>query len=166
MKIGKNIKKYRQQKNITQLELSEKTGIGYRTIQDYESGTIKEPTVTKLQSIADALNVSIFDLMQDDKIKDSLKNEVKELETFEVLLKYLNYSVDYEPSDPDNYYMEDEKDENGNIIGQRKVYEGDNNVIITKENFIAKFSQSEYDNLKSSVQDFIEFLIYKKGGTL
>lgn len=162
MEIGNNIKRIRISKKMSQRELAELSKLSKTAIQNYEYGN-QNPGIETIKKIADALEVPISYLIQD---VEQEKNEVKELETFEALLKNLNYSVNYEPSDPDNYYMEDEKDENGNIIEQRKVYEGGYNVIITKENFTAEFSQSEYDNLKKSTWDFIDFLIYKKGGKL
>lgn len=162
MEIGNNIKRIRISKKMSQRELAELAKLSKTAIQNYEYGN-QNPGIETIKKIADALGVPISYLIQE---VEQEKNEVKELEAFETFLNHLNYCVDYEPSDPDNYYMEDEKDENGNVIGQSKVYDGDYNVVITKENLTVKFSQSEYDNLKKSVYDFIEFLIYKKGGTL
>lgn len=60
------IRELRVKKKITQDELSELSGIKKRTLIDYESGKSDIP-ISKLQNIATALNVSIFDLIQSEK---------------------------------------------------------------------------------------------------
>ena len=62
--IGKNIKKYRTQRSFSQDKLSKKAGVAYNTIIKIESGVIQNPTVETAQKIANALSVSIDDLMK------------------------------------------------------------------------------------------------------
>jgi len=56
--IGKQIKKYRLEKSMTQKELGIKVGLKHNTISSYESGT-NEPDQKILFAIADALGVGI-----------------------------------------------------------------------------------------------------------
>ncbi|MBU1102137.1 helix-turn-helix domain-containing protein [Patescibacteria group bacterium] len=61
--IAENIKKYRKKKGITQDKLSKIADITYNTIIKIESGATCNPRVETLKQIADALGVSIDDLM-------------------------------------------------------------------------------------------------------
>ena len=60
--VGINIKKIRVQKKITQKDLSSKTNINQSIISRYESGTIIPP-IPRLEVIAEALGVTITDLL-------------------------------------------------------------------------------------------------------
>ena len=60
--IAKKILHYRKLKGITQEALSELTGLNVRTIQRIESGEV-DPRLYTLKSIADALNVSLEELL-------------------------------------------------------------------------------------------------------
>ena len=62
--IAGNLKKYRKKKGITQDKLSKIADITYNTIIKIESGATYNPRVETLKQIADALGVSIDDLMK------------------------------------------------------------------------------------------------------
>jgi len=62
--IAENIKKYRKKKGITQDKLSKLADITYNTIIKIESGATYNPRVETLKQIADALSISIDDLMK------------------------------------------------------------------------------------------------------
>lgn len=62
--ISKNIKKYRKDLGITQDKLSKLANITYNTLIKIESGATYNPRVETLKQIADALGVSIDDLMR------------------------------------------------------------------------------------------------------
>jgi len=62
--IAGNIKKYRAKLGISQDKLSKIADITYNTIIKIESGVTSNPRVETLKSIANALNVSIDDLMK------------------------------------------------------------------------------------------------------
>ncbi|BAH06810.1 hypothetical protein CKR_1759 [Clostridium kluyveri NBRC 12016] len=63
MKVGKNIRNIRIQKNITQEELAEITGIEQSIISRYENGIIIPP-IPKLEAISKALEVPISKLLE------------------------------------------------------------------------------------------------------
>ncbi|WP_130736275.1 helix-turn-helix domain-containing protein [Flavobacterium sp. J27] len=76
------IKKIREELNITQEELSEKSGVSVRTIQRIEAGT--EPKGYTLKSLSKALGIEEKELLE------------KEEETFETnleLIKLINFSA-------------------------------------------------------------------------
>lgn len=60
-----NLKKMREQKLMTQAELSEKSGVNIRMIQYYEQGSkdIKKGNVMTVLSLADALGCDIREII-------------------------------------------------------------------------------------------------------
>ena len=63
-KIGKNIKKLRQAKDLSQDCLSKLADVSYNSIIKLETGGITNPTIETLQKIAKALDVSVDDLIK------------------------------------------------------------------------------------------------------
>lgn len=63
-KIGKNIKKLRQAKGLSQDRLSKLADVSYNTVIKLETGGIQNPTIETLQKIAKALNVSVDYLLK------------------------------------------------------------------------------------------------------
>lgn len=61
MKMTK-LAQVRKQKGFTQIELADKCGWKKSTISDYERGT-RQPNITKLQVLANALDCKISDLI-------------------------------------------------------------------------------------------------------
>lgn len=61
MKI--NLLKYREQKNLTLAALSEMTGLGTGRLSEIETGITSDPRISTLIKIADALNVSLDELV-------------------------------------------------------------------------------------------------------
>jgi transcriptional regulator with XRE-family HTH domain len=62
--IAKNIKKYREKKGISQDKLSKLAGITLHTITKIESGATPDPRIETVKKIADALGISIDDLLK------------------------------------------------------------------------------------------------------
>lgn len=65
MNIGANIKNYRKKQNLTQKELAIIVDVTDATINRYEQGQ-REPNIETLNKIADALNVSVSELISDE----------------------------------------------------------------------------------------------------
>jgi len=63
-RIGKNIKKLRQVKVLSQDRLSKLADVSYNSIIKLETGRITNPTIETLQKIAKALDVSLDVLMK------------------------------------------------------------------------------------------------------
>jgi len=57
--LAQNIRKFRLKKSLTQEKLSHLAGISIATLVKIEAGIAKEPTITTITKIADALEVSI-----------------------------------------------------------------------------------------------------------
>jgi len=62
--IGKQIKKLRSTKDLTQEKLSIKADVPYTTLTKIESGVIKKPAVQTIAKIAKALDTTIDDLIK------------------------------------------------------------------------------------------------------
>ncbi|WP_423837424.1 helix-turn-helix domain-containing protein [Thermodesulfovibrio thiophilus] len=62
--IGKNIKKLRKQKGLSQNRLSKLANLSYNTVIKLELGGITNPSIDTLQKLAKALNVSVDDLLR------------------------------------------------------------------------------------------------------
>lgn len=63
-KIGENIKKYRKKNKMSQDILSKKANLAFHTVAKIETGATPNPTILTVKKIADALNVSLDDLME------------------------------------------------------------------------------------------------------
>lgn len=65
--IGKNLKKLRKQKGLSQDRLSKLADVSYNTVIKLESGGITNPTIETLQKLAKALGVSVDKILNLDK---------------------------------------------------------------------------------------------------
>lgn len=81
-----NLKKIRKQKDMTQNELAQKSGVSIGTISSYESG-IKSPSLLIVAKLAEALGVSIDELCGFNKglISETGKGEKKQYPLPEIL---------------------------------------------------------------------------------
>lgn len=62
--IGDNVQIIRRQKGLTQDKLARKADIPYATLTKLESNVIKKPSVQTIAKIAQALEVSIEELVR------------------------------------------------------------------------------------------------------
>jgi transcriptional regulator with XRE-family HTH domain len=62
--IGKNIKQYRQEKELSQDKLSKLADLSLNTVVKIELDESPNPTIETIQKIAKALGVSVDDLLK------------------------------------------------------------------------------------------------------
>jgi transcriptional regulator with XRE-family HTH domain len=62
--IGKNIKKFRQEKELSQDKLSKLADLSLNTVVKIELDESPNPTIETIQKIAKALEVSVDDLLK------------------------------------------------------------------------------------------------------
>lgn len=62
--IGKNIKRFRQEKELSQDRLSKLADLSLNTVVKIELDENPNPTIETMQSIAKALEVSVDDLLK------------------------------------------------------------------------------------------------------
>ena len=74
MKYGKAIRKFRQERKMTQKELGNALGVSAQMIAQYETGK-RNPKFETLAKIAMALNVSVSDLLGWGKMGMSKEGE-------------------------------------------------------------------------------------------
>ena len=61
--LADNIKRLRKRKGLTQEKLARMADIANNTLVKIEMGMAKEPTITTIRKIADALDVSIDEIV-------------------------------------------------------------------------------------------------------
>ena len=70
MSLGKKIKMYRKNKNLSQKNLAEKVGVSRQTLTKWESNK-SAPSTENLITVADVLDVPMNDLISDNPISES-----------------------------------------------------------------------------------------------
>jgi len=63
-KIAVNIRKYRKKLGISQDVLSKRTNLAFHTIAKIEAGSTPDPRIETVKKIADALSVTLDDLIK------------------------------------------------------------------------------------------------------
>lgn len=63
--IADNMKKYRQKLGISQDVLSKRADLAFHTIAKIEAGATPNPTIETVKKIAEALEISLDDLMKE-----------------------------------------------------------------------------------------------------
>lgn len=65
-KVASNIKKYRQEKNMTQDQLAEEVNVTRQAVSNWETGKT-QPDIDTLTQIAEAFEISIEELIYEEK---------------------------------------------------------------------------------------------------
>ena len=76
--LGEKIKKYREEKKMTQAEVAEVLGVKPATISKYEAETL-EPNIESLKKLAELFEVSVDELLKEDEFDVSKINVLKVL---------------------------------------------------------------------------------------
>ena len=86
---GKKIRELRKANNLTMNELAKKSGTASSYISDLENGKIKNPSITKMEKIAEALGVSLDELRgketYDKKVSRDIYNNMSEKDLINLL---------------------------------------------------------------------------------
>ena len=69
MTTGQRIREERKKAGLTQKKLGERIGVAYQTVAQWEND-LRNPKPKTLQRIADALSISVLDIMSDSEIKE------------------------------------------------------------------------------------------------
>lgn len=84
--LGERIKSYRENRNMTQSEIADILGVKATTISKYEAGTL-EPNIESLKKLAELFEVSIDELLKEDKF------DVSQINILEVLREQKNMKL-------------------------------------------------------------------------
>ena len=84
--LGEKIKKYREEKKITQVEVAEILGVKPATISKYEAGAL-EPNIESLKKLAELFEVSVDELLKEDDF------DISRINILEVLREQKNMKL-------------------------------------------------------------------------
>ena len=76
--LGEKIKKYREEKKMTQMEVAEVLEVKPATISKYEAGAL-EPNIESLKKLAELFEVSVDELLKENEFDVSKINVLKVL---------------------------------------------------------------------------------------
>ena len=164
MEVGKNIRKYRKEKGLTQKQLGEQCvpKILEGTIRKYELN-YANPKFETVERIAAALNVKPFDLMGPDYWNQKypeISNEVQEYDSLTSFLQSIGYTVKTEeqperiPEElvPDKFKNDSAQDVEGVSV----------NYLLTKGKSVSKYTEGEWDDFKAELKQFVAFNHWKQ----
>jgi len=84
LNFGQNLRRIRKKKGYTLAQLAEISGISKRMIGHYET-QVKRPSIDKIKTLADALDLSLDELMG---VNDTSRNKKKEdLASYKIMKK-------------------------------------------------------------------------------
>lgn len=134
--LGDNIRRIRKSQKISINKLASMSGVSLGYLSDIENNNAKNPTMDKLQAIADALGIKVSDLLSDKEKLDMTLDSVKKV-----------YNMVKEATD--EYGIEE--------VNQPEKQE---NKIKT---LAAHFEGEEFtDGDVEDIENFIKFIISKK----
>ncbi len=84
--LGEKIKKYRDEKKMTQMEVAEILGVKPATVSKYEAGTL-EPNIESLKKLAELFQISVDELLREDGF------DVSKINILEVLREQKNMKL-------------------------------------------------------------------------
>jgi transcriptional regulator with XRE-family HTH domain len=79
MTLGERIKQVRTEKNMTQTELAKKIGVSKQAVYKYESGIVTNIPFERLEQIANALNVSIAQIVGTEIYSQEALDEILQM---------------------------------------------------------------------------------------
>lgn len=128
--LAENIKKYRNSMGVSQATVSEYTKIPEKTIDDFENGTAN-PSMTDLEKLADAFNISVKMLLD---IPDASESDLIE------------------------GYIASRFKSNGYSIFHVHVHGSDKIWLISEEGYI-EIDEQTFSSFISSIENYIDFSI-------
>lgn len=162
MNVGDRIKFYRKEKKLNQTELANKSGISRNALSNYELNK-RKPTIEVLKKIANALEINISYLVEDDiinKIIDELKIDSSSDSVISLLEERFSKIGDYDRQFVINFYEK--------LLDIFKPARNQNNFINTiddKHSIKIEFDENISNTLANAVfKKFLEkdLLIIKK----
>lgn len=163
-KIGKLIADLRKKKGLTQQELGDKVGVGFRAVSKWERG-LTLPDITILNQLSKILGISSDELLtgevsKEHKNKKKISSKVKIIlstiliiiiVTISTFIYFSNKTYTYTIiSNNDDYYVE------GNLV----LHQNDMIIVINKLEFLDKeFASLEFHNYDYKIMSNDEMLM-------
>ena len=104
--LGEKIKYYRTIKGLSQTELGELCNMSQSVISDFELGNTSAVGIGKLYIVAEALDVTVDDLLC-DSIDALCENQISEVSPYEVKLNQLLLTLDESDINFYNQFLKD-----------------------------------------------------------
>lgn len=92
-KVGAHVHYFRLKKHITQLQLSDKSGISVTTINEIEARRCRDIRLSTLSALSRALNISVLELMNGPQVQMDKQDKQSLLRASEDFLKALKQYV-------------------------------------------------------------------------
>ncbi len=154
--IGERIKKLRLNNDLTLEELGNKIGVARPTINKYENGTITNIPLTKIKSLANALNVT------DDYLINGTQQETQEDKFINLLIqKTIDGKIEWINFDDSDNIMIKFENSNYSVTGIKNLLSnyvdiyGLTNLKFASINKLVIFLVAEYyDPLKTNLRNF------------
>lgn len=73
--VGRKIRRYRNQKNMTQLELADCMGVSYQAVSNWERGN-SMPDISKLGELSERIGCSLDELLGNSKETETIKKVI------------------------------------------------------------------------------------------
>lgn len=157
--IYERIKKRRKELNLSADDVAKALNVSRATVYRYESSDIEKLPITVIEPLSKVLRIPPGQLMGWDK----LESEIYDDQVFENFLKSSGYKITVEKVDVSKTgYWEEQKDENGNVIG--KVWVPDEEmfaITVSKNGLSVTFSEEEFKKFKQSIKKSVDFEIYR-----
>lgn len=148
-RIGKKIKEFRKEKNLTQLKFGEKIGKSESTIRKYESGSV-QPSLQILKDISDKFNVDVkfFLTINDDELTDYERQQLNSFEMSQVNMIDTHFSDLKDLLDIliQTNLFEKEFEFNCNTINSNEIKSFKNDLYSCIEYNCFKFKKKAQDN--------------------
>ncbi len=155
MSIGDNIRNFRKERGLSQLQLGERLKVSQQMIGQFENNA-NPPKLETLQKIATALDISLEQLLDINYFDttmnlNTIKKQLSQIEVVESYLDLLGFSI---KSNVTKWHWEDDSKE-VQIVD-------DTEYILSKDGYSATFTQEEMDKLQVETKELIEGKFYKK----
>lgn len=94
VEIGEKLRKARKEKKISQEKLAEKAGLSVSTIKRLESGLSSSYKIENIESVANALGIQIYSLLEENEFQNLLRAALEEeFQSTEELEKEVDWHV-------------------------------------------------------------------------
>lgn len=147
--FGLRLRYYRTQKNLTQQELSDKSGVSRKQISDFEMDIQKNPRLSTIKKLADALEIKeeklskeSFEFLEDENVVD-LQLSTDSHKLLIELARINNRSIEEEA----NYLLKKAIINEEKKIAQKKLDSKNDSVVISKDYY------EELLQVKSALRD-------------
>ncbi len=140
MSTGKEIRRLRIQKGMTQRDLSIRTGINEANISKYERGK-QNLRLETLERIATALDVHPVEILGHEYWNEKHPNigkQVKQLEAFEAYLLSIGFAVN------------------------RQLMDETYTITIRKAGVETVFTEEEFEAFQAEIEQSVEYQLWKK----